>query len=545
MKKQQISEVSVFEKIESSRFSHEDSSLDTPSAKKIAEGGTCVTTLVREHGKLLIKKQLRDAYVNNSFYRDLIEKEFEIGFNLEHPTLARYVQKGEDENGPFLLMEYIDGTPLDRFLKESPDYFKKKSTRKKFAQQLLQALAYLHSRHILHLDISPSNIMLTRIGNDVKLLDFGYAYTSIFDLSTGHTPLYAAPEQLEGQRPYDERTDLYAAGKMLELVYGTSTPLTRRLLAQDRDKRPASANEALCQLNSISDNAKKTLLASVLVLLTTFILLYSMSEKKKKEIPTIPNISGTATVTATVAGSSSIATSAKVNIADNMIEGCFSVSSSKKVEFSKGNLWWDGSAYHFEANQTDYPTSWNANHVGYFYWTNLTDYQSGNAAYMPYAEYYSFSNQSTSDKFFCDESNPLTVEGISGFFALSQSEWDYLISSRNNASNLCKHGVTVDAMTDSKKNCLIIAPDNFSGTLKSSYTLDELSSLGLVCLPAAGYRDGSSFYGIEQWSTYWWATPAPSESYRASQLETYADHIRTVNGFRSDAHNLRLVRLAQ
>ena len=145
----------------------------------------------------------------------------------------------------------------------------------------------------------------------------------------------------------------------------------------------------------------------------------------------------------------------------NLVDGTFSVSSTKKVQFTKANLYWDGSAYHFEANQTDYPESWNANHVGHFYWTSSKDYQSGNTNYMPYAESYSYSSRSTSDKFFCGEDNPLTVDGTSGCFALSQSEWDYLISTRTNATNLRKYGVSVG----DKANCLIIAPDGFTGTL--------------------------------------------------------------------------------
>lgn len=227
----------------------------------------------------------------------------------------------------------------------------------------------------------------------------------------------------------------------------------------------------------------------------------------------------------------------------NMIDGTFSVSSSKKVQFTKGNLWWDGSAYHFEANQTDYPTEpWNASHVGHFMWTNLTDYKSGNASYMPYAESYSYSSRSTSDKFFCGEDNPLTVDGTSGCFALTQSEWYYLISSRSNATNLRKYGVTVG----DKANCLIIAPDNFSGTLKSSYSLDDLSSLGLVCLPAAGDRDGSGFGSAEYCGFYWSSTPNSSISSSAYNLSFGSDRVYASRiSFRLNGKSLRLVRLPQ
>lgn len=255
--------------------------------------------------------------------------------------------------------------------------------------------------------------------------------------------------------------------------------------------------------------------------------------------------SGTATITATLAGlttTTTIKASAQVTISDNTLDGTFSVSSTKKVQFTKSNLWWDGSAYHFEANQTDYPTEWNASHVGHFYWTSSKDYQSGNANYMPYAQSYRYSSQSTSDSFFCGEANPLTVDGTSGCFALRESEWDYLISSRTNASSLRKYGVTVGG----KANCLIIAPDGFSSTLKSSYTLDEVSSLGLVCLPAAGVRDGSSFYDAESWGFYWSSTPDSSSSGDAGYLYFDSGNVGTnYDSRRYRDHSLRLVRLAQ
>ncbi len=232
----------------------------------------------------------------------------------------------------------------------------------------------------------------------------------------------------------------------------------------------------------------------------------------------------------------------KFNVFPYLLKGTFSVSATKKVQFTQGNLWWDGSAYHFEANQTDYPTKWNASHVGHFYWTSSKDYQSGNANYMPYAQSYSYSSQSSSDKFFCGEDNPLTVDGTSGCFAMSSDEWDYLIRSRTNAYNLHKYGVTVG----DKKNCLVIAPDSFSGTLKASYTLDEISSLGLVCLPAAGYRDGSSFYSAESYGLYWSSTPNSSNSSDAYTLYFSSGNVYTsINAGRSGGQSLRLVRLPQ
>jgi len=163
----------------------------------------------------------------------------------------------------------------------------------------------------------------------------------------------------------------------------------------------------------------------------------------------------------------------------NLLSGNFSVSNTKTVQFTKGNLYWDGSAFKFEANQTDYPTEWDERHVGHFYWTKT--------AAVSYAKSYSDDAKTTSDKFFCGEDNKITVEGTEGLYALSYEEWEYLIRLRYNAYSLYKYGVSVAGKT----NCLIIAPDGYTGSIESSYDATAWATaeaLGLVCLPAAGHR---------------------------------------------------------
>ncbi len=232
-----------------------------------------------------------------------------------------------------------------------------------------------------------------------------------------------------------------------------------------------------------------------------------------------------------------------------VLDGVFSVSNNKKVQFTRGNLYWNGSTYRFEVNQTDYPKTWNPKHVGHFFWTNITDYQSGNAAYMPYAENYTYSKRSKTDRFFCGEANPLTVEGVSGCFALAKSEWDYIINKRSNAKKLHNFGVKVG----DKENCLIVAPDKFTGTLKSSYTLDEINSLGLLCLPSSGFRNDTKLAYAGMWGYYWYSTPNSSwnvsnlsfEHYAVS-MDFYIDYVCTdCTNFRSDAFCIRLARLAE
>ena len=231
----------------------------------------------------------------------------------------------------------------------------------------------------------------------------------------------------------------------------------------------------------------------------------------------------------------------------NMLPGKFSVSATKQVQFAKSNLYWDGSAFQFEANQTDYPTEWNTSHVGHFYWTTLTDYKSGNANYMPYTQTYYNGTRTNSDKFWCGEDNKLTVNGTSDLYVLSSAEWSYLISDRTNASNLYKYEVTVTNNGTSYSNCLVIAPDNYDFTttpLASSYTLAELNAAGLVCLPLARDRSNYSISTKAKRAYYWTATVYP-DTYNSGAYVMYFNNnatVRVQTYFRNAGCSIRLVK---
>lgn len=175
------------------------------------EGSTCDCYRVHLYGKLHFLKRLKSEFRTDPRYVASLQKEFEIGYRLEHPHLVRYVSKGED----YLMTEYVDGEALSQFVVSHPDYFKSKKNTNRFLSQLLDVLGYLHSHQVVHLDLKPDNILITRIGNDVKLTDLGYCYTDTYTDTMGRTDKYAAPEQLQGGQ-VDGRTDIYAVGKILE-----------------------------------------------------------------------------------------------------------------------------------------------------------------------------------------------------------------------------------------------------------------------------------------------------------------------------------------
>lgn len=211
-----------------------------PDAELLTVGGsTCDCYRVRLYGKLHFLKRLKPELATDPRYIAALQKEFETGYQIDHPAFAHYLSLGTD----YILMDYIDGETLDQFLLSHPDHFKHRSQAERFMRQLLDAFEYLHSHQVLHLDLKPQNILLTRIGHDVRLVDFGYCYTDAYPDTTGRTDSYAAPEQLNGNA-VDERTDIYAIGRLIQqlpIPYYTKAAI--RCTAPSPSERFASVAE--------------------------------------------------------------------------------------------------------------------------------------------------------------------------------------------------------------------------------------------------------------------------------------------------------------
>ena len=252
--------------MESSQFT--DNQLSFESLESLdTQGATCETFRVKLYGKLHFLKRLKPVFDNDIRYKEAFRKEFETGYRLEHPHLVRYVSLTDDG----ILMEYVDGETLTQRLARQPAYFKSRKNIDKFIRQLLDVVGYLHAHQVLHLDLKPDNILLTRINDDVKLIDLGCCYTDTFVDTRGCTPAYAAPEQLSSneknssqlpshqkaspQLPshhrggagvgYDVRTDIYAIGKILAIISQSRKyrRVANRCMATNPDERYQAVEE--------------------------------------------------------------------------------------------------------------------------------------------------------------------------------------------------------------------------------------------------------------------------------------------------------------
>jgi serine/threonine protein kinase len=151
--------------------------------------------------------------------------ERQILASLDHPNIARLLDGGTTQEGiPYLVMELIEGTPIDRYC---DSHELNVSERLRLFLQVCSAVQYAHQRLVIHRDIKPGNILVTRDGVP-KLLDFGIA--KILDpaeslettLAQPMTPQFASPEQVRGD-PITTATDVYSLGVVLyHLLTGQS-----------------------------------------------------------------------------------------------------------------------------------------------------------------------------------------------------------------------------------------------------------------------------------------------------------------------------------
>ncbi|MEM9556755.1 MAG: serine/threonine-protein kinase [Acidobacteriota bacterium] len=154
-------------------------------------------------------------------------RERQILADLDHPGIARLIDGGVTDHGlPYLVMEPVDGSPIDRHCRERRLSL---AERLRLMLQVCDAVRAAHARLVIHRDLKPSNILVTSAGQ-ARLLDFGVGKLLDDDLADAPgltaalpapaTPGYAAPEQLEG-RPMSVATDVYGLGVVLyELLAG-------------------------------------------------------------------------------------------------------------------------------------------------------------------------------------------------------------------------------------------------------------------------------------------------------------------------------------
>jgi serine/threonine protein kinase len=184
--------------------------------EQIGEGGTAfvyAATSELAPGESLAVKILKPECATDETVKGRLLRSLESSKTLDHPNLVKVYACGMTEGGlPFILLERLRGVTLEQYLRNTPR--PDRSDALSLLKSLCSVLNYLHGRKIVHRDVKPENVFLTK-SDQVKLMDLEISRTKDSEdlTKTGvvvGTPYYLAPEQIRGE--VSPQSDQYALG---------------------------------------------------------------------------------------------------------------------------------------------------------------------------------------------------------------------------------------------------------------------------------------------------------------------------------------------
>jgi serine/threonine-protein kinase len=204
--------------------------------EKLGKGSMGVVFKARQNSvnRTVAVKILLDSLAQNKEFIRRFEREAQIAAKLSHNNIVNAIDAGEAGGRFFFVMEYVEGPTIKDFLDKNKIFEEKDAVR--IAMAVAEALKHANQRGLIHRDVKPENVILTKDGG-VKLADLGLARLTgdeTWGLSEAGmaigTPYYISPEQVRGQTDVDIRADLYSLGATLyhmvtgKVPYGGDTP---------------------------------------------------------------------------------------------------------------------------------------------------------------------------------------------------------------------------------------------------------------------------------------------------------------------------------
>ena len=207
-------------------------------------------------GRIVAIKSFNKKNISNEKAKKKILYETNLMRGLYHPAVTKILETFETDKYMLIIMEYISGGNLQNFVKKRRKLCEK--TAKILFRQLIQGIKYIHSKNIVHRDIKLENILLD-LNNIVKICDFGVGKIT----EKGHklldqcgTPVYMAPEIIQGDGYEGFPVDIWSAGVALYIMLSGNIPFNRD---KTHDLQSAIINLPFKKIDDISDNANDLL----------------------------------------------------------------------------------------------------------------------------------------------------------------------------------------------------------------------------------------------------------------------------------------------
>ena len=189
---------------------------------KIGAGGMSDVYKAKDHvlGRFVAIKVLKQEFSEDVNFVTKFRTEAQSAAGLEHPNIVNIYDVGSENGMHYIVMEYVDGITLKTYIEKKGKLTYKEAVS--IAIQVGRGIEAAHNKNIVHRDIKPQNIIVSKNGN-IKVTDFGIAKAASSNTLTSGamgSVHYISPEQARGGYS-DERSDIYSLGiTMYEMVTG-------------------------------------------------------------------------------------------------------------------------------------------------------------------------------------------------------------------------------------------------------------------------------------------------------------------------------------
>ena len=215
--------------------------------KVIPSQGYCMIVKCRKGDQTVVLKTLKEEYRERVLLRNALKREFKQCQRLNHSGIIRYQGLVEVEGyGLCIEEEYVEGRTLQAYLKENHTDDEKIA----IINQIADALRYAHQQGVAHRNLKPSNILITKQGDHVKLIDFNVL--SLDDVKpTADTTRFMAPELKDETMTADGTADIYSLGTIMKVMGLTLaySEVIKRCCAFKRSDRYSDIDEFLADFN--------------------------------------------------------------------------------------------------------------------------------------------------------------------------------------------------------------------------------------------------------------------------------------------------------